>query len=133
MKNFLLALLAFITVWSCTAIGTVSKVGSKQPSIYNTQWIVQDGGSSPAATLLIEDNRIAGNAGCNSYFGSLTLNPNTGGFQASQIGATKKACPDMTGEANFLSVLDNANHYVVNGSVLELYKDNLLLVRFTKR
>lgn len=133
MKNFLLALLALITVWSCTAVGSVGKVGTKQASIYNTQWVVQDGGSSPAATLLIEDNRIAGNAGCNSYFGTLNLTPSTGGFQTSQLGATKKACPDMSGEDNFLSVLQQANYYVVNGSTLELYKDNLLLIRFMKR
>lgn len=133
MKKLLLVLLAAFTLWSCAVIQPTSQVGSKQPSIYNTQWIAQDVQSGTAPTLLIEDNRVAGNASCNSYFGSLSLNPSVGGFQASQLGSTKKACEDMTAEDNFINLLSSANQYVVKGNTLELYKGNLLLIRFVKR
>ena len=38
----------------------------------------------------------------------------------------------MSVEQNFLKMLSEANRYVINGSVLELYKDNLLLLKFNK-
>ncbi len=132
MKNIWLVLFAFFTLASCTAIGSVGKVGSKQASITNTQWTVTESVSGPKPTLLIEEQKIAGNAGCNSYFGAVVLNPSVGGFSTSGLGSTRKACEDMTTETNFLGLLQSVNHYVVNGNTLELYKDNLLLMKFTR-
>ncbi len=133
MKNLWLVLFAFLTLASCAAIGSVSKVGAKQSSIANTQWTVTESTSGPKPTLLIEEQKIAGNAGCNSFFGSVQLSPSNGGFTASQVGSTKRACEDMTTEANFLGLLQSATNYVVNGNTLELYKGNLLLMKFVKK
>ncbi|WP_435525663.1 META domain-containing protein [Chryseobacterium indoltheticum] len=42
------------------------------------------------------------------------------------------ACANMSVEQNFLDMLNKANKYVVSGNTLELYQDNLLLLKFNK-
>ncbi len=38
----------------------------------------------------------------------------------------------MSVEKNFMDMVGKANKYVVTGNVLELYQDNLLLLKFNK-
>lgn len=132
MKNIFLAIFATATLASCTTMST-SKVGSSQPSIANTKWSLADEniqGKKP--TLNIESSRITGNGGCNSYFGELKLDSTAGNFVTNNVGATKMACENMQVESNYFSMLNEANKYVVNGNTLELYKGNLLLLKFNK-
>lgn len=56
----------------------------------------------------------------------------SGKFEASQMGSTKMACDNMSVEKNFLDMVQKANRYIVSGSTLELYQDNLLLLKFNK-
>ena len=84
-------------------------------------------------TLNIETDKITGNGGCNSYFGEVLLDATAGNFSAKNIASTKMACADMSAESNFFSMLNEANKYVVNGNTLELYKGNLLLLKFSKQ
>lgn len=134
MKNAVAALLAFILVYSCTTMGGSSSVGKTQPSILNTQWQLADapeGTKNP--TLNVERDRITGNAGCNNYFsGGFSVETSTGRFAAKNLGSTKMMCDNISVEQNFMELLATANFYVVNGDFLELYKDNLLLLRFRK-
>ncbi|MBP3840459.1 MAG: META domain-containing protein, partial [Chryseobacterium sp.] len=67
------------------------------------------------------------------YFGDLTLDPTAGNFAVKNVGATKMACPNMEVESNYFSMLNEATKYVVNGNTLELYKGNLLLLKFIKQ
>jgi len=41
-------------------------------------------------------------------------------------------CNSMSVEQNFMDMVGKANKYVVSGNTLELYKDNLLLLKFNK-
>jgi heat shock protein HslJ len=82
--------------------------------------------------LNVEGSKINGNAGCNRYFGGITMETASGKFAASQVGSTKMACNNMSVEQNFLDMLQKANKYVVSGTTLELYQDNLLLLKFNK-
>ncbi|MPN27835.1 hypothetical protein SDC9_175269 [bioreactor metagenome] len=43
------------------------------------------------------------------------------------------ACDNMSVETNFFNMLNEVNKYIVSGNTLELYKDNLLLLKFNKQ
>lgn len=54
--------------------------------------------------LYLPGDQIAGNAGCNRYFGSIDKVTDSY-IQFSQVGATKMACPDMSLEDRYLRLL----------------------------
>ena len=132
MKNIFLAVFAAAAMVSCSTVST-SKVGSSQVNIANTKWTLADQVKGKTPTLNIESSRITGNGGCNSYFGELSLDPTAGNFSARNMGSTKMACDNMEVESNFFSMLKEATKYVVKGNTLELYKGNLLLLKFNKQ
>ncbi|MBQ0152894.1 MAG: META domain-containing protein [Chryseobacterium sp.] len=133
MKNIFLGLFAAAVLASCgTMSSTTSKVGKSQPSITNSKWTLADNVKGKTPTLNIEAGKVTGNAGCNNYFGTLSSETNSGSFAASQMGSTRMACDNMSVEKNFLEMMQKANKYVVSGTTLELYKDDLLLLKFNK-
>ena len=132
IKNISLSVFAAVAMISCTALPG-SKVGKAQANIANTQWRLADDVKGATPTLVIENGKVNGNAGCNNYFGELSLDATAGNFVASNIASTKKACDNMSVETNFLQMLHEFNKYVVSGNVLELYKNNLLLLKFNKQ
>ncbi len=134
MKNLFLSIctVAFLASCGTMANSSSSKVGKSQPSISATKWVLADNVKGKTPTLNIDGAKVNGNAGCNSYFGTLSTDAASGTFTASQLGSTKMACDNMTVEQNFMSMMQKANKYVVNGSTLELYQDNLLLLKFNK-
>ena len=136
MKKLVFILLA-ATLWvSCetqtaTTVNT-EKVGKSQASITNTKWVLAERVKGNQPTLHIENDRINGNAGCNNYFGGVEIDAASGKFIPSKMGSTRMACKEMSAESNYLSALGNVNKYVVNGNQLELYKDGLVMLKFTK-
>ncbi|MGV4412784.1 META domain-containing protein [Chryseobacterium sp. T1] len=133
MKNIFLAITAALVITSCTATSG-AKVGTAQPSLVGTEWVLAEDVNSEQPTLSIVANKISGNAGCNNYFSnSFTSNPKLGDFVASNIGSTRKACINMSVENNFLNMLQEANKYIVTDTTLELYKDKILLLKFNKK
>lgn len=132
MKNLFLAILALFVVVSCSTIGSITK-SAKQPSLDGTSWQLANNVEGTTPTLLVESGKISGNAGCNNYFGSVSMNVQGGMFIPSGLGSTRKACANMQTETSFMSTLSAANRYVVSGSTLELYKDNLLLLKFNRK
>jgi heat shock protein HslJ len=134
MKKLILIGFAFIATISCSSYSvSKSKIGSKQPSIENTKWILADNVKGKTPTLVIESDKISGNAGCNNYFGKITLNTAAGDFSANPTGTTKMYCDNLDEEDNFMKMLEEANKYVVLENTLELYKNNLLLMKFNKQ
>lgn len=118
----------------CSTIKNSSNSASSkaQPSLLNTQWRLEDSVKGKTPTLVIENEKLSGNAGCNNYFGTITLDASNGSFAAKNIGSTRMACPNMQAEANFLKMLNEANRYVSKNGTLELYKDQLLLMKLTQ-
>ena len=132
-RNISLAIFTAATIVSCSTMTTSkSKVGTAQPNIANTQWTLADNVKGKKPTLMIESARITGNGGCNNYFADLMIDRTVGNFSTKNIGSTKMACDNMSEESNYFSMLGAATKYVVNGTTLELYKDNLLLLKFNK-
>lgn len=133
MKKLFLTTILALTLVSCTSrLGNASKLGKNQAPITGTQWVLADDVAN-RPTLLIEQNRISGNAGCNNYFSDATIDTSAGNFSVKAIGSTRKMCNNMTTETTYLSVLPEVNKYVVTETTLELYKDNLLLLKFNKQ
>ena len=130
MKNIILAFFAFIALASCaTQVGK----SSKQEVVTNTKWTLADQVSgSKTLTLNIEDKRISGNGVCNNFSAEATVDANNGTFLVGNVGSTRMACNDLKTEQNFFNLLEQANKYTVKDGYLELYKDNLLLLRFRK-
>lgn len=134
MKNLFLSICAAAVLASCGTMSSpsASKVGKSQPSLANTKWTLADNVKGKVPTLNIEGEKINGNAGCNNYFGTAKVDIATGSFSAGQMGSTRMACDNMSVEQNFMDMVGKANKYVVSGNTLELYKDNLLLLKFNK-
>ena len=71
----------------------------------------------PYLKLLTEGSRAEGTGGCNGMGGTYTLvKPNKISF--SQLVSTKMACPDMTLESDFQSILAQIDMYVVGETTL---------------
>ncbi|MCJ8155073.1 META domain-containing protein [Chryseobacterium sp. SSA4.19] len=134
MKNLFFSIGAAAVLVSCGAMAgsSASKVGKAQPSLTGTKWALADNVKGKIPTLNIEGEKINGNTGCNNYFGTVKVDPSNGNFSAGQMGSTKMACDNMSVERNFMDMMGKANKYVLTGNVLELYQDNLLLLKFNK-
>ena len=131
MKNIVMAVAASVMLVSCGSITNIVKT-SNQPSLENTKWQLAENVKGKVPTLVFESGKISGNAGCNNYFGELTVDSSTGSFSAKNIGSTRMMCDNMATENNYLSMLPKATKYRVSGNSLELYQNNLLLLKFNK-
>ena len=136
MKKYFLTLGVALAVVACkTATKTTTtkeEVSKVQPNLVNTQWTLAEVVKGKTPTLVVETGKLSGNAGCNNYFGTLEMDNTQGIFKAKNIGSTRMACPTMSAEASFLKILNEVNRYVVKDNNLELYKDNLLLMKLAK-
>ncbi|SIQ51413.1 Heat shock protein HslJ [Chryseobacterium sp. RU37D] len=134
MKNLFFSICTAAVLVSCGTMSSpsASKVGKTQSSLAGTKWALADNVKGKTPTLNIEGEKISGNAGCNNYFGTVKMDPSSGNFSAGALGSTRMMCDNMNVENNFMDMMKKTNKYVVTGSVLELYQDNLLLLKFNK-
>jgi heat shock protein HslJ len=68
-----------------------------------------------------EENRVFGNAGCNTFSGTYNIE-NELQLKLSKIATTMMACPDMTVEDQFMKVLNTADNFSLNGNTMSLNK-----------
>jgi heat shock protein HslJ len=71
-----------------------------------------------------EESKIYGNAGCNRYFSSYSVNGD--GLSFSPIGSTMMACEEqlMKQEAEYLKILEAVKTFVVDEKELKLKTSN---------
>ena len=71
------------------------------------------------------EGRVSGNLGCNNFFGTYELES---GMRISfgQLGATMKACPDMSTEQRLNEVLQVVDNYRVQNELLYLNKARMM-------
>ena len=84
----------------------------------------------PHFTLKIDDNRITGTGGCNSFFGTYVIE---GGnrIKFSQMASSMMACLDMETESQFMRTLEMTDNYTINGDTLSLNRARMApLARF---
>lgn len=106
--------------------------GGDPASLIAGDWSVQDAGGKPVeapATLRFEADRIGGNSGCNTFFGSVALGGE--GLQLSEIGATRMACPgpQMLTEMAVLNALSKVTRFDIaeDGALVLLGGDDPVL------
>ena len=134
MKKIILSLVLTLTVIACNTVkNTTSNNETKtQATLENTEWVLAEQVKGKTPTIIISSDKINGNAGCNNYFGTVNWNKDGGLFSTKGIASTRMACPNMSTEDNFLKMLSQANKYKIKGDNLELYKDELLLLKLHK-
>lgn len=96
----------------------------------NIKWVLTDLNGQPVAeapvtpTITFTENRISGEAGCNSYFGTYYAHKK-GRLDIEYTGSTKRLCNDMKVEDQFISALrtDKLSYVVV---------DDVLIIRGQK-
>lgn len=87
----------------------------------------------PFITLNKEDNRVAGNTGCNNLMGSFetsSYSGKDGEISFSQIATTRMACIDVNYEQDFLKALEDCDNYTINNDTLLIKKGNETLASF---
>jgi heat shock protein HslJ len=80
---------------------------------------VQNAAKEPHLVLRSAENRVAGNGGCNSFFGTYQLEKGNQ-IRFSQIGATKMACENMLEESAYFQVFRTSRSYKKTGNELLL-------------
>ncbi|XOD68615.1 MAG: META domain-containing protein [Flavobacteriales bacterium AspAUS03] len=103
---------------------------------YGGKWILQD-----AAEVYANDKKVyisfdprtssfRGFAGCNKIRGNYLINDKE--IDLFEIITTRKSCKEMKTENTFISLLKRANKIKINPLNLELYKGDILLIRFKR-
>jgi len=93
---------------------------------------INDAAFKATATITFSDEgRVSGNAPCNSYAAQQTA-PYPW-FDLSQIIATRRACPQLSDEADFFKTLSAMTLAEVSGDVLILSNDDAETMLFTKQ
>lgn len=91
--------------------------------------------SGTSLTAAFESSQISGSAGCNQYFGEYWVSGNSIAF--GMLGMGQMMCADPIGimeqEQQFLTALQSAASYRLEGNRLELYRaDGILTVTLTR-
>ncbi|MCB0086132.1 MAG: META domain-containing protein, partial [Caldilineaceae bacterium] len=150
--HWMALLVALITLTGCTmtlpatpgatpsgttpgdAIPTTTSGGESDP-LASTSWQLTGLGTTDTQTPLVADStvtlefgtngQVGGNAGCNSFGGSYTVDGET--IMFSELISTLMACADnnvMEQEQQYLAALNSADRFAVNGDQLTIWYDN---------
>lgn len=88
-------------------------------------------GRKPQMIFNLQDKRVSGNSGCNSFSGKLVADDSSISFNE-PMAATKMACPGE-GEAIFFEMLKKVNKYSVNSdTTLNFMMGDIAIMRFNK-
>lgn len=90
--------------------------------------------SITSLTLFInsKEAKIKGNSGCNTYEGKLSENKYTKTLSFSGIAETKRACPNLNLESEYLKTLKKTTSYRINFNKLILLENGFEILEFSK-
>lgn len=133
--KYLLTIILAATMASCCS--TCNKSAPKIGELENATWTLIEFNNNPIENSHITlhfsapDKMIYGTADCNNFFAGYTLydNPKRN-IRIGNVGATRKACPDMTTELEFTSALPSVTRISIEGDRVAMIDstDNLLAV-----
>lgn len=126
---FILAIMA-ITLTSCCDCRKVAKL---QKPLLGTKWhLVQIMGRDIKAegesyTLMFnEDGSVSGQGDCNRLT-AIFKTTEKRALDISQLGSTRRLCPDAEGEQAYFDMLDRVTHYEMDGDMMILLSDGTLV------
>ena len=109
------------------------KLGKLQKPLLGTTWqLVQIMGRDVKAEgdsytlLFIEDGTVSGQGDCNFLF-TVTATTEKRALDISQLGSTRRLCPDAEGEQAYFDMLDKVTHYEMDGDMMILLSDGTLV------
>ena len=85
-------------------------------------------------TINLAEERVNGNAGCNVFTGSCSVEGSS--FKVLEpLAVTRKMCAEMSGEDLFLQVLVKVDSYVLadEGKTLDLRSEEALAMKFSRK
>lgn len=134
MKHYFITIsLLTITLFSCNTTKKAKIDSNKSSEIVEKYWklveirgqkVTADNFASKEPHLILKsaDNRVNGNGGCNSFFGTYELQANVNRISFSKIGATRMACIKPTVENDFFNVLETVDNYTLKNDTLQFNK-----------
>jgi len=137
-----LVTLVAIICGGCTATKTAVVPPPEPPAFAGTSWLAEDIDGRGVidmlqSTLQFESaERVGGNAGCNGFFGGVSIDDWAIAFGA--MGSTRRACPAavMDQEQRFLQALSATTRYRLDPATDLLYffdEENKAVLRFSRR
>ena len=139
-KIFYLAAVLFLTLQACNASKKIAKPEAE--GLLDTYWkltelngkAIGEANENRREIYLIlrkQDARVQGNAGCNGYGGTYTLNENGFNIKFSSMISTQMACPGLDIENEFFKLFEKADSYYVNNGELQFNRARMApLARF---
>lgn len=83
-----------------------------------------------ATLAFLKDGKIAGDTGCNRFFGDFSAEKSTLKFE--NVGSTRMMCPDMAFETAFLQAISNTAAYNIGNGSLALKDSNGNIIALLK-
>ncbi len=117
MRSLIPFLIATVALSACRGDETIAAYGAEAVT-----WVLSEvDGTDPDASLTLqfgEDGLVSGSAPCNRFSAQNTA-PYPW-FTLTPIAATKRACPDLAQEQQFLTLLQSMTQSEISGTVLIL-------------
>lgn len=137
MKKQVLFLFSFVIVLSLFSCKSVTNSSNKP--LQNQHWtLVQiennqaiEAESEPYIEFLTEENRVAGNFGCNQMLGSYELKSENS--IRLELGGTRRMCADMAVEDLFSAKLNSVDQYKIEGDTLYLMTKGSPILKFVAK
>ena len=99
--------------------------GEEMLELEGPTWILQRTLLRTEITALFEDGELTGSAGCNTYKGTYTITAGAGEneIEIGPLATTRMACQEkiMDQEARYLSALEAAETYIIEGTALTIH------------
>lgn len=140
-KVFLSLAILCLALMSCNStkspVGNVSSPEGAWELNYVTGSRIAFGGlypnKKPTIIFDLKENRVSGNAVCNSYIGNLNVDGNKISFKH-PMAMTKMMCASIQGEDVYMSTLQKINSYSISddGKILNFIMGDIAMMRFEK-
>ncbi|MBR6630633.1 MAG: META domain-containing protein [Alistipes sp.] len=132
MKRLTLLILTVMSI-ALTSCCDCRKLSKLQKPLLGTTWqLVQIMGHDVKAegdsyTLLFnEDGTVSGQGDCN-ILTAIFKTTEKRALDISQLGSTRRLCPDAEGEQAYFDMLDKVTHYEMDGDMMILLSDGTLV------
>jgi len=91
---------------------------------------IDEGSKMPFIKFNAVEARISGNGSCNDFFGTYKLMQGNGMTVGNRMGITKKACPEMNLEDEFVKSLKSIDSYLIEDNSLILKSGETPVAKF---
>ncbi len=116
---------------------TTSLDGTWQLNYISGPRITFDGlypNKKPTINFDLKENRVSGNASCNTYRGRLNVDGNKISFKE-PMAMTRMMCIDIQGETTYMATLEKIDSYSISedGKILNFIMGDIAMMRFEKK